>query len=232
MINPIMKLKGSSSIREEYKKTLKLTKGQKNILIGTLLGDGCLTTRSKKGKYPTFNYQFKQKESKKDYVYHIFEKFQNLCGSYPVRVKQGQSLVNDEILYAWSFKTGTIPALKFYADQFYSLDNNSGKSIKVVPKLIHRWLTPEALAYWFMDDGSKDSSGYRLHTQCFSIKEVERLADALGKNFKFEVNIHKAKNKKTGKTYHLLYITSKSREAFTKIVLPYILPCCKYKLFI
>ena len=48
-----------------------------------------------------------------------------------------------------------------------------------------------------MDDDSKDSSGYHLDTQSFTLKEVERLVDALGKKFKFEVNIQKAKNKKT-----------------------------------
>ena len=40
-----------------------------------------------------------------------------------------------------------------------------------------------------MDDGSKDSSGHCLDTQSFTLKEVERLVEALEKKFKFEVNI-------------------------------------------
>ena len=42
-----------------------------------------------------------------------------------------------------------------------------------------------------MDDGSTDRYGYRLNTQNFTLKEQEKLADALGRQFKFEINIQK-----------------------------------------
>mgnify|MGYP002046517683 CR=1 FL=1 len=53
--------------------------------------------------------------------------------------------------------------------------------------MIHRWLNAEALAFWFMDDGTKINSGYILNSQGFTLNENKRLANALGKNFKFEV---------------------------------------------
>ena len=40
---------------------------------------------------------------------------------------------------------------------FYKYENN--KRIKIVPKDIGLYMTPRALAFWIMDDGSKDSSG-------------------------------------------------------------------------
>lgn len=81
------------------------------------------------------------------------------------------------------------------------------------------------LAYWFMDDGCKDSYGYVLNTQCYSLAEQHILADALGRKFKFEVNVHKDRDN------YRLYVTAKSSESFTNIVRPFILPSFDYKLF-
>ena len=64
MINTQLKRAGVSRIeRDNYKKSLKLTDQQKNILIGGLLGDGSLFTRATQDKFPLFLYQFKQKEA-------------------------------------------------------------------------------------------------------------------------------------------------------------------------
>lgn len=100
-----------------------------------------------------------------------------------------------------------------------------GKRTKKVPKLLHKWLTPRALAYWFMDDGSRmDTSGYVLNTQNFTLKEQELLADALGRRFKFEVNIHKDRDN------YRLYITANSRDSLTNLIKPFILSSFEYKL--
>ena len=69
-----------------------------------------------------------------------------------------------------------------------------------------------------MEAGGKKESGYILHTQKFTLKEQVILAGALGRKFKLEVNIHKAREK------YKLYITAASRERFTSIVKPFILP--------
>jgi len=82
-----------------------------------------------------------------------------------------------------------------------------------------------------MDDGSAHKNyAYYLNTQGFSLSDNKVLADALGKSFKFEINIHKDNNYKTGKKGYRLYISSKSRDDFTRIVLPYIHTSFKYKL--
>lgn len=69
-----------------------------------------------------------------------------------------------------------------------------------------------------MDDGSKNESGYILNTQNFTLKEQEALAAILGKKFNFEINIHKDREN------YRLYITAKSRDSFTNIIKPFILP--------
>jgi hypothetical protein len=209
---------------EQYKATLpKLNQKQKNIIVGTLLGDSTLQ-RSKALK-PLHNIKFEQKNDNKSYLDSIYYHFEDWCGTPP------QYYIKESgVIKSYWFKTYGHRSFDFYANQFYNIDKKTGERKKVVPKLIHRWLNPEVLAYWFMDDGSNNGSGYILNTQGFTLRENERLADALGKRFKFEVNIHTDNNYKTGKRGFKLYVTAKSRDKFTQIVSPYIDSCFNYKL--
>lgn len=75
-----------------------------------------------------------------------------------------------------------------------------------------------------MDDGSTmGTRGCALNTQNFTLKEQEKLADVLGRNFHLEVNIHKDRNK------YRLYITANSKDSFTQIIKPFIIPSFEYK---
>lgn len=208
--------KGPNPLKNEYKKTLKLSNIQRNILVGTLLGDAYLEPR---GKAPNYRYIFSQKKAQQVYVEHIYNHFEAWCSKGPAISKTGVNK-DGEITESYYFKTCTHSSLTFYANQFYNLD---GK--KIVPKLLHKWLTPMALAYWFMDDGSISRNlGYNLNTQNFSLYEQEILADALGRKYNLEVNIHKDRSN------YRLYITSKSKDSFTDIIKPFILPSFEYKL--
>lgn len=125
------------------------------------------------------------------------------------------------------FRTYRHYSFKFYYDIFYCTSNSEKK--KIVPKLIHRFLTPRALAYWFMDDGTfhEDKYGnrqYYFSTQGFATHEQVRLVSALKNKFSLEFNIHKDKKK------YRLYLKSEFREKFLEIIKPYILPSMIYKL--
>jgi hypothetical protein len=225
-INVLMKRQLRGIALEQYKTSLpKFNQTQKNIIVGTLLGDSTLQ-RGNSGVKPLHTLKFEQKADNNSYLDSIYSKLEDFCGSSPQFY-----VTKSGIVKSYWFKTYGLRAFDFYANQFYNIDEKTGKRKKVVPKLIHRWLNPESLAYWFMDDGSRHGkSGYILHTQGFTLRENEKLADALGKRFKFEVNIHKDNNKKTGKKGYRLYITVNSRDKFTEIVSPYIVPCFYYKL--
>lgn len=212
---------------EDYKANLpKLNQKQKNIIVGALLGDA--TLQKSNSLQPLYNLKFEQKSNNKLYIDHIYSHFKDWCGCSPqYYIKQ-----SGEIKSYW-FKTYGHRSFDFYAHQFYTFDllTKNKKRIKVVPRLIHRWLNAESLAYWFMDDGNKSKNkGYYLNTQTFSLKENERLADALGKAFGFEINIHIDYKRLSNKKYYRLYITSKSVKEFTELIRPYIHPCFEYKL--
>jgi hypothetical protein len=192
---------------------------QKEVFIGIMLGDGNIQSNG------GLNYFFKfdQKAKNSDYVNLVYLIFQQFVGTSPkLRLVKG-------ISHSWWFRTYRLPFLKFYHDQFYAL-NAHGNSVRMIPKLLHRWITPISLAFWFMDDGSKEKYGYRLHTQCFLLHEVKILQKVLGHKFGLEVSIHSDNKKRTQKTYYYLHISHKSVKQFNSLVESYVIPCMQYKL--
>lgn len=80
--------------KDKVKRSIK----QKEILYGTLLGDGWLETATK-GR--TYRYGFKQKQMQKDYVDHVYSILEPLCGSQPIQNRTD-----------FQFKTQTLSCLR------------------------------------------------------------------------------------------------------------------------
>ena len=199
------------------------TQIQKDAIVGGLLGDGTLQYSTKHFPF----YKFDQKAANREYVNLIYSIFNEYVGTPPTlpRKKQGR-------IHSYWFRTFSLPQLNFYARQFYEIDV-LGNRKKVVPKLINRWLNPQSLAFWFMDDGSKATNGaYTLNTQGFIRPDVVRLQQALGSVFNIQSNIqHDASNlEKNSVPYYILYIPVSHAAKFKAIVEPYMLNLMKYKL--
>ena len=200
---------------EEYKKGLKLTREQREVLVGLMLGDAHLETQNN-GR--TYRLKVEQSEAHIAYVMHLYQLFAEWVLTPPqvkVVCSQGRESRN------WWFQTLSHSAFRFYAHQFYQ----DGQ--KRVPRLIHRWLTPCALAYWFMDDGSVKSAhskGVLINTQAFSLGEVRRLCQVLQERFDL-----KAQPRKQREGYQV-YISGESYEAFRDLIEPYLIPEMRYKL--
>ncbi len=60
----------------------------------------------------------------------------------------------------------------YYADLFYTYNPKTNLFIKDVPNNITKYLTPRAIAYWYMDDGALKwlgrSNAMRICTESFS----------------------------------------------------------------
>jgi hypothetical protein len=193
----------------------KFTRDQKEILFGILLGDAHLETQNNE---ITFRLKVEQSLKHKAYLLHLYEVFKPWVPSLP----------QDRIIYYKNtnqstnvrFSTLTHISFRFFGKQFYK------NKKKVVPKLIHRWLTPRALAYWFMDDGSMksiQSKGVILNTQGFYYADVQTLCNALQKNFNLSCWPRKQKN-----TYQI-YISGKSYEILRDVIYEFIIPEMRYK---
>ena len=193
---------------EEYKQHLKLTRTQREVLVGLLLGDGHLETQNG-GR--TYRLKIEQCDQHRSYVWHLYELF-NAWVRTPPQPKKVRK---------WWFQTLSHGAFRFYAQQFY----REGR--KAVPKLIRRLLTPRGLAYWFMDDGSiKDlkSKAVVLNTQGFQYEEVERLAQVLRERFALEVYLRRQREG------YQIVVAGRSLQRFLDLVEPYLLPEMRYKL--
>lgn len=197
---------------------VKLTKIQSEILVGILLGDACLQTESK-GK--TYRLRISQSENHKDYLFHLYNVFENLTLSPPVRYQFTDNRNPKKKYFRWSFATTQQICFRFYGQQFYQ--NNK----KVVPKLIHKWLKPISIAYWYMDDGAQKwknkSLAVRFCTDNFLYNDVKRLQSVLSNTYTLKTSLQK-KN-----TYHRIYISSSSYVCLKQLVYDFLHPSMLYK---
>jgi recombination protein RecA len=200
---------------EAYKKTLKLTKTQRSIIVGTLLGDGHLETQNGRKAY---RLKIEHASGQEAYAAWLYEQLQDWVRT-PLATKQKQ-VAGVTSLHFW-FQTLSVVQFRFYGLQFY---DDQGQ--KRVPKIIRRLLTPLALAVWFMDDGLAKSKHHRaviLNTQCFKRRDIIKLQDALAKRYGLETSIRIQKDGLQ------ILITGEHAHSFMMIVAPYMLPSFSYK---
>ena len=212
---------------EQYKKTLKLTDEQRDIIIGCLLGDCTMGLRSGK---PLYSLKFEQSRIRENYINHLAEIFADFSGSFPEK----RWIDKQQTRQAIWFRTYRHDSLIFYFNLFYKVETlpGTGKFVcrKCVPQNIEKFLNPRVLAYWFMDDGTchrnkkTGAKAYYLNTQGFEKYECQRLCDALHSKFNLGANVHK------DKTYWTVGILQTSTEHFRQIILPYIVDDFQYKL--
>jgi hypothetical protein len=186
----------------------------KDIIVGLALGDLYLRKRCK-----NTSLHFKQSINNEPYIIHLYTLFQEFCKMAP-KIKDAK--IKDKTHQSIFFDTLTYEAFNYYYDLFYK------NKKKIVPLNIEELLTARSLAYWAMDDGSPDRSGFVFHTNSFTLAEVEILVKTLKNKFNLNCSIH-SRNDRVIKP-HLIYV---KRDSFTKLVSlvePYVIPHFKYKL--
>ena len=203
---------------EEKSQNLKLTKIQREILIGTLLGDGHLETKNQ-GR--TYRLKIEHSYNQKDYIQWLYKLFQDWVRTPPVIRSRSVTFRTETKEYKRvGFATLSSGSLRFYAQQFYQ----NGK--KVVPKLIRHWLSPRALAVWYMDDGSIKSKQHKtvlLNTHSFSDADLKRLQHALENRYGIKTSIRVQKDGKQ------LYFLAETVEIFLNLIEPHVIPSMRYK---
>lgn len=191
------------------RKNVRLSDLQRQVILGTLLGDGCLAeTFSKKN----LRLQIEHGQAQRAYVLWKYRILQSLVLTPPKFQQRNRS---------WRFKTISHPELTALGRLFYK------RRKKVVPQNLEVLLrAPISIAVWFMDDGAKNrNDGLIFNTQCFSKKETERLKKILAKNFGLDhISLQRDKNG------WRLYVQKASAEKMTALMSPYILPELAYKM--
>lgn len=128
------------SYRTSAKNHLELTSELDEIIIGSMLGD--LSAEKPSAKHNT-RLQFRQSEINQDYVYHLYELFQEYCGSKPIHLSRFDSRPNKmETYHSIKFQTLSLKCFNRYKELFYNTEG-----IKIVPLNIEELLTAKGLAY-------------------------------------------------------------------------------------
>lgn len=196
-------------MRKTSTNKFKLTKFQRQVIVGTLLGNAYAETQDLGVSY---RLKFSQSNIHKDYLFHLYDVFKECCGALP----------HQELNENWAFSTYSSVSLRFYGMYFYDK-----KRKKCIPKNIGKFLTPVVLAYWYMDDGSLKSRQFKgviLNTHCFSYKEIVLLVETLRKKYQLE-----AKPQKQEDGFQIC-ISEYSYDTFMSLVSPYIHRAMLYKL--
>lgn len=169
----------TKEIREK-KKDLELSKRQRELVVGLLLGDGHLETQNG-GR--TYRLKVEHGSAQREYLEWLAREFEEwlLSGSY-------EKCKGEKVVYG--FTTVSHPAFRFYGAQFYE----NGK--KRIPPLIKRLASPLSLAIWFLDDGSAKSSRHQslvIHSLGYNRKDLE-LMQSTFQRFGIESALHKQRN--------------------------------------
>jgi recombination protein RecA len=187
-----------------------LSPDQESVLIGTLLGDGCLAIH---GHHARLHVKHKAAHrSLVEFKRSVFESYLSMS------LHEFDQRLGSKRYPCVQFATRTSPVFTYWRNRFY-VDGR-----KQVPDDITDLLTPLAIAVWFMDDGSADHCGVTIQTHSFDHVEVERLVRALSEGFDIVATIRENKRRS------ILYIGQHSLPAFASIVRPFILDDFEYKL--
>jgi hypothetical protein len=195
----------------------QFTELQRDLLVGTLLGDANLQRFSEKGHW---RYRVIHKLEHKEYVDHKFNILQEFCSSDPYS-NDAPDKRTKKTYERTAFNTLTNPVFTDYAKLFYRTVEDSAEFndlsvksleesvkvdekpvrsdkklrqvIKVVPENIEQLLTARAVAYWYMDDGALKqlgkSNGMRICTESFTDDDVKRLQKALKNRHNIETSV-------------------------------------------
>ena len=193
-----------------------LTNEQKNLILGTLLGDG---TIEKEWRNPRL--RIAHSLTQKEYLFWKYDILRSIAAREPYIVKYKKHHQTGRIYSSWYFSTRAIPELDFYYQLFYQ----DGRKV-ISENLINHFNQPLSLAVWLMDDGYKrnDCNALRFSTDAFSYEEQLILQKCLGKNFGISSKLHRK-----GCSWNI-YIPTTEMSKVHRLIDEHITPSMKYKL--
>lgn len=211
----------------------KLSQIQKDLLFGSLLGDGHLSPNQNGTE---FRYRINHCAKDVKYIYQKFDILGDIVESPPTYYELPEDKRTNKSYKRYFFNTIHTPALRFYWGMFYRKVKKEDGSVgftKVVPtkEQIIANLTPQAMAWWFMDDGSaKDpfkTTAMRISTDGFPLEQQNRLCNAIQERYDLKIYAQ-TKNKKKG--IYNIYIPAPSAEKFVNIIKPFVIDTMHYKI--
>jgi hypothetical protein len=180
-----------------------LTKCQRDLVIGSLLGDEYLLKT-------TSGYAFRVNHglAQRAYVDWKYNMLNNFVRTAPK--------VSGRCYY---FRTITHPAFQYFRENFYE-----GNVKYLSLQLLENHFNPFILAVWIMDDGAKDGNQLRINSQSFTRAENAFLQKILRAKLGIESTLNVDKGK------YRLRVKAKSMKRLIAVVKQYFIPSMLYKL--
>lgn len=191
---------------------ISLSKEGKSLILGSLLGDGCL--KIYKG-YKNAKFSIRHTNDQKNYLLWKVEKLRetHVLGTVSKGKPDG---VSNQI--KWIFQSNVSSQLT----EIHEITHK--KNQKRVKRKWLNHLTPLGLAIWWFDDGSLICHRRRgvFCTDNFTEKECVLLKNYLSKVWKIRVTIHPIHRKATGKKYFRIWICNSELQKFLNLIVLYV----------
>ncbi len=186
----------------------------KEVILGTLLGDGSLKINR---NYKNARLSFRHSIIQKEYFFWKVNLLQSVCSSKFFWEQPAEKEVKGNSKLR--FQSAALPELT----EIYRFTTKRGK-LNVSRKWLNK-LTPLSLAIWWMDDGSLVVNSRRgvFCTDSFSCEEHKVIARYFQVVWKIKTQIGSHYDKQTDKNFHRLWIRSTEElKKFLLIILPFI----------
>ena len=203
------------------KKSLKLNSKQRELIIGSLLGDG--TMRLGKNAQ-NVNFKVEHGLMQKEYVMWKYQILKPFVFTEP-KISHRFDENGEKYEKSWWFRTIRHPLFTEIYREFYKGDGyRNGK--KIIPEILRNEFTPLVLAVWIMDDGSFSRNKIDISTYCFSLQEINNLQEYFKDIFDIKMNYYRDRDKG-----YRMYSNQEETLKLIKIIRPYIIPSMMYKIF-
>lgn len=201
-VSPISKTERSTDTRE-------MTAEQKEVCIGTLLGDGHLLESG---------------VLKVGHAYHQLSYLQQLHRilspySRPISYSE-RVVVTGNLTFAFSFRTVQHTWLKSLRKLFYP------QGRRIFPESILQDLTPRSLAYWYFDDGNLGEGLPSFALGDVTDAEASKVVRLVGERFSLDTYLPPSPSP----TCRLMGIRARSTDAFFFLIRDFASPDMLYKL--
>ena len=208
--HPLSRVRVMDNAEGSSKSISELSPRQQAVLVGTLLGDGCL---ARHGRFHRLHVKHKgAHRSLAEFKFEVFREFISMP------LHEFDQRLNGRSFPCVQFASRTNAVFSEWYSRFYK-----GRR-KIVPERIASYLDPLALTVWFMDDGAADHAGVTFQTHSFTSEEVDTLVLTLTETFGL------AASSRRNKSGRIIYISSSSLNMLEQTIDPYLLEGFRYKL--
>lgn len=189
---------------------LSLTDIEEQVIIGSILGDGCIDINNRERDY--YRLTIKHGEAQREYIWYKYQLLKRISKAPKenYKIDKREKFKNHTAI---TLCTTTNEVFKEYRKNWYPND----KKEVYEPDLMR--LSNLGLAIWIMDDGYTDGSGLILSTDSFNNKSIELIVSYFNKN-SIRVTVQKGNR---------VRIAKESMYIIRECVIPYIHPTLIYK---